>query len=118
MNDDAKYGPWIAFNGGPKPVADGVKVQVQLRGNTQERAEKNDTRTGWDWDVPREKSHAIIAYRILREPVTVTLWTRYKHGGLLETTSQRETDDNLRITFQTIDGKPDWSTVKIEEIDE
>ena len=118
MTDDAKYGPWIAFNGGPKPVADGVKVQVQLAGQTRWKALENDTRTGWDWDVPRCYGHAIINYRILRESETVTLSTRYKRKELSEATKWKADDGNLRITFQTFGGKPDWSTAKIEEIDE
>ena len=117
MTDDDKYGPWIAFNGGPKPVADDVKVQVHLLNETRAQAEKSDTRADWKWDVPREKNHAIIAYRVLREPDTVTMWGNFK----LETAAfsrSKLSGDKLRITFQTIDGKPDWTTAKIEEIDE
>ncbi|MBC7282608.1 hypothetical protein [Hoeflea sp.] len=118
MNEDDKYGPWIAFNGGPKPVADDVRVQVQLAGQTRWKALENDTRHGWIWDVPPDKDDAIIAYRVLREPETVTLWTRYNRKELFEATKRKSYDDNLRITFQTFDGKPDWATAKIEEIDE
>ena len=118
MTDDAKYGPWIAFNGGPKPVAGDVKVQVQLLSETRAQAEKSETRTGWEWDVPREKDHAIINYRVLRDPETVTLWTRYNGWKLLDAVPERISGDNLRVTVQSANGKPDWSTAKIEEIDE
>ena len=73
------------------------------------------TYEGWRC-APRPSWSDLNHYRIKSEPVVKTV-TLYGEGCVSWAFAEWEDEDNTaRITFQTKDGKPDWSTLKGEDL--
>jgi hypothetical protein len=69
MTDNITYGEWQIWNGGECPVDPETKVQVHLLYQTRREAIENPHGKAKDWQWDPDFDVAIIAYRVVKEPV-------------------------------------------------
>jgi len=65
---EAEFGPWEIFNGGPCPLKEGELAQVRLKNEKREEVERQDERCLVGRDVWLNASGIIRAYRRVIEP--------------------------------------------------
>ena len=115
------FGPWEIWNEGECPVDPETKVNVQYAVQSKHEAEcdylyilKADNFEAWQ---NAGKHYDIIACREIIEParetVTSILCYRPKSKQFYNSGGQYRAN----ITCEIVDGKPDWSTLRAEEIE-
>lgn len=104
-----QYSEWKIHNGGECPVDGDVMVQVQYIDETRDCALTYNEPLTHQWQVVWSR---VICYREVIKPKrkTVRMTGFNKCGWCFGDYGADE--DTAEITFDTIDGKIDWSTVK------
>ena len=106
------YGPWIGWNGGECPVADGVVLQVQQRDETRVTAQ-NACTSKWrhyTWETVGAGSD-IIAYREVIEPEVIVwdgLWDSGRKAIIGRGMCSAGLPRGVRITIQGDSIKAEW----------
>ena len=116
-----KFGEWKIWNGGEPPLAYGAMCQVQFRAESRHGAESTAARSVCDWSQDGG-DYDIIAYRevIEQKRETVTLWTREGcvGGAIFTAAIGRDPGDEIRITYDIVDGVFDETTLRAERVDD
>ena len=116
-----KFGEWKIWNGGEPPLAYGAMCQVQFRAESRHGAESTAARSVCDWSQDGG-DYDIISYRevIEQKRETVTLWSRdeYLNDQGFSATLVRAANDDIRITYDIVDGVFDETTLRAERVDD
>lgn len=109
-----EFGAWIIWNGGSIPVAptDYVQIQRAAQNRLDAMAEKPVRAGSIDW-VNQENKHAVTAYRVLTQPVVVTLFGHENNGGEWLFKERRDATDTHRIRFRIVNGVVDVANVQM-----
>lgn len=105
MTDE--YGPWTEYTG--EDLGDAL-VQVQMRCQSREDAEKIEPYKACGWGWGERGVHTIHAYRKVLEPRVVNKTMHRRHGVFFHGIGYNADDESFKLNFpSTQSGKLDFS---------
>lgn len=112
MTSNNDWGPWIGWNGGECPVGGGDEVEVVWSAGLALKTTAGAVSWGANAAPP-------CAYRVKRKPVVEEVRiVGGKSSGFSFYQVFENCGEDYRITFTTIDGIPDCSSIRMTEIGE